>query len=132
MLKFFKEAIKGSEGLPPKVVSDALNKKFGEVINVDWLPKDTHYEAIFYKDKIEHIAIFTYEGVLEKYKVCLTKDFLPVSIKAEMDMKGEIMNVVLINDGKSILYEIILRNQLLVRTLMLITHMGVVIEERVL
>ena len=132
MFKFFKEAIEGKGTRPPKTVTDSLTKCFGDVINVDWLAKDGQYEAIFYKNSVEYIAIFNTTGDLEKYKMYLAIEFLPAAIKTDLELQGEIMNVVLINDGKSILYEVILRDKQLIRALKLISQMGDVLEERLL
>jgi hypothetical protein len=114
---------------PPDSCLQQFNDNFRGAINIEWFEKGDHYEAIFYKDDIEHIAYYNKKGSLESYKMFLPTKFIPESIKRMLERKGEIMNVVLINKGNSINYEVIIRNQNLCRYLILLTDLGKVISE---
>ncbi|MCB2208777.1 MAG: hypothetical protein KQH67_10855 [Bacteroidetes bacterium] len=114
---------------PPDSCLQQFDENFPGAINIDWFKKEHYYEAIFYQDDIEHIAHYSKEGILESYKMFMPAKFLPESIKTKLEHKGEIMNVVLINKGNSINYEVIIRNQNLCRYLILLTDLGKVISE---
>lgn len=114
---------------PPDSCLQQFDENFPGAINIDWFKKEHYYEAIFYKDDIEHIAYYSAEGHLESYKMFLPTKFIPESIKRMLERKGEIMNVVLINKGNSINYEVIIKNQNLCRYLILLTDLGKVISE---
>ncbi len=98
--------------------------------NIDWSEKEAKFEAIFYQDDIEYIAMFDQQGLLEKYTMYLTPDLLPVAIKTHMDQLGEIMNAVLINEGNQLLYEVIIRDANLKRYVLMVDQLGKVLEER--
>jgi hypothetical protein len=126
---FAKKILVGESIHPPDSCLQQFNENFRGAINVDWFEKDDHYEAIFYKDNIEHIAYYNSKGSLESYKMFLPTKFLPESIKTKLEHKGEIMNVVMINKGNSINYEIIIRDKNLHRYLFLVTGLGKIISE---
>jgi hypothetical protein len=130
MEDFLKNFVDGNRIQPPKVCLNAFNEKFGGSINVDWYEKPNRYEAIFYKDNLEHIAIFTTSGEMTEYKMYLPPSFLPEAIKSSLETKGEIMNSVLKNKGNRIEYEAIIRDTNLIRYLIILTDLGKVIRER--
>jgi hypothetical protein len=132
MMNFFSKIFGDSLFSPPEIVKNSLKERFPSVINIEWNKTGENYEAIFYKDNIECIANFDRSGVLIVYKMFLTEGLLPANIKSTMMGKGEIMNVVMINKGNSITYEIIYRDKELVRYLMLFNEIGVILEEGVL
>ena len=124
MDKFFTKLIEGSTIVPPENISSSLFSNFPEAINIEWFKKEVCYETIFYKDSIEHIAIFDYNGGLLEYKMNLPNNLMPEKIKTELEVMGEIMNVVIINKGNSIIYEVIIRDKELKRSLLLLNEWG--------
>ncbi len=132
MMNFFSKFFGGALFLPPDAVKNALAEKFPDVINIEWNKSGDVYEAIFYKDSIEHIANFDKKGVLSVYKMFLPEGFLPENIKSKVAGKGELMNAVMINSGNSITYEIIYRDKDLVRSVMLLNEKGIILEEKLL
>jgi hypothetical protein len=132
MMNFFSKIFGDSIFSPPEIVKNSLKERFPSVINVEWNKTGENYEAIFYKDNIEYIANFDRSGVLIVYKMFLTEGFLPEKIKSTMKGKGEIMNVVMINKGNCITWEIIYRDKELIRYLMLFNEIGAILEEGVL
>jgi hypothetical protein len=130
MEKFITNFIEGSQVVPPGAVDTSFNENFPNAINVEWFRKNENFEAIFYKEGIEHIAIFDMNGTLAEYKMYLPDGFLPEKLKKTLEKKGEIMNSVMINRGNSILYEIIFRDSDLVRYLVVVNEMGIIETEK--
>lgn len=127
---FIKSVLTGSETIPPEKCIRSLNSNFGRAKNIDWFRAGQFYEAVFYKDNIEHIAVFSTSGSLQEYKMYLPLDFLPVPIRRDLENRGEIMNIVFVNKRYSFLYEAIYRDSDLNRYMILLNEFGVVIEER--
>ncbi|MCU4164379.1 hypothetical protein [Carboxylicivirga caseinilyticus] len=130
MENFLKKIVQGSSFTPPGLCEQALKENFTEAINVEWINKEEYYEAIFYKNNIEHIALIDRNGNLLEYRQNIPKDFLPEQIKTIAQSKGEIMNSVLKNKGNNIEYEIILKDQSLKRYLVLFSEIGVIKDEK--
>jgi hypothetical protein len=130
MNDFLKKIIDGNSVTPLDVCLKAFSRNFGDALNIDWYDKGEFFEAIFYKDKIEHIAIFDLEGTLIEYKMHLPEGYLPESIKTFAETRGEIMSSVLRNKGNRIEYEVIVRDSLLTRYMINLTDMGIVLEEK--
>ena len=130
MKEFLKRVLMGNGDKPSEVCLRSFNQYFKEAINVEWFRKDDHFEVIFYKDNLEHIAIFSLMGVLIEYRHSLPPSYLPGPVKASASAKGEIMNAVLKNKGNNIEYEIIIRNSALDRYLVNVTELGKIKEEK--
>lgn len=130
MKGFLKKIVEGSKISPPEACLQAFSDNFTDAVNVEWFRKEGCYEAIFYMHNLEHIAIFSLSGILEEYKRNLPVDLLPGPIKDVVRQKREIMNAVLINKGNRLEYELVVRDRLLKRHLMVISDLGEVWEER--
>ena len=130
MNNFFTQFIEGSTITPTEVVINALNENFQGAINAEWYKRGENFEAIFYKDNIEHIAIIDPAGILIEYKMFLPEGFLPEKIRIELENKGEIMNAVMANKGNAITYEIIIRSTPVNRTLLLLNEWGEILQEK--
>jgi len=122
--------MEGSGITPSAVCLQAFNQNFENAINVEWFHKKKYFEAVFYKDSLEHIAMFSLNGDLIEYMLYLPEGYLPESIKAKVELKGEIMNTVLRNKGNRLEYEIIYRDTALIRFLMVLSDIGAVLEEK--
>lgn len=129
---FLKKVQKETAVIPPVACLESLNRNFESAIRVEWeeIRKDERYEAIFYREGIEYIARFDLDGTLLKYKMYLPNDLLPAMIREDLESKFEIMNVVLINEGNQLLYEIIVRDKELTRRVVLTDTLGRIQEER--
>ena len=128
--RIIKRIFGGSEIKPPEKCRRSLHSNFEGARNIDWFRIGSTYEAVFYKNNIEHIAVFSSSGSLEEYKMYLPFDFLPGPIRNELEQRGEIMNIVLVNKRNSIIYEAIYRDSDLNRFLILLTEFGKVIIEK--
>lgn len=130
-MKEFLGNIIGPVGItPPDSCLKAFNEQFSNALRTEWSLKGRNYEAIFYRDNLEHIALYHSDGELLEYKMSLPPDYLPEAIKGELEEMGEIMNSVLINKGNGVEYEIILRDKSLARHLVMLTGVGRIIERR--
>jgi hypothetical protein len=69
---------------------------FPGAINIEWEPKKGNYEAVFYLEEVEHIALFSEDGQLKEHKRNLWSSELPQKIADECNKHGEIMNAIAI------------------------------------
>ncbi len=132
MKEFVKNVIGGHGILPPDGCRKTFDTHFEDAVHVDWFLKNKGYEAVFYINNIEYIAIFNASGNLLEYRMFLPVDFLPERVKKTIEVKGEIMNVVLINKRTKILYEVIIRNNASERYQIIVTDLGMIISEKLL
>lgn len=112
----------------PKTIPESVQKflitKFPDAINVEWEFKDGLFESIFYLKEVEYIAkISEVKGLLE-YKINLIPTELPEQVSSSEDVHGEIMNAIEIHRENELLYEIIVRDKKLNRTLLLLNSSG--------
>lgn len=130
MNKFLKNVIEGNGITPSAIFLHAFNQNFENAVNVEWYDKGEFFEAIFYKDKMEHIAIFNLTGRLLEYKLYLPEGYLPEPIKKRVEEKGEIMNAVMRNKGNMVEYEVIVRDKELIRHLITLSDVGCLLGEQ--
>ena len=130
MKNFIKKVLVGNKTLPAEECIKSFNMNFTEAINVEWFKKAEHYEAIFYNNKIECIALFHLNGTLLEYRQNIPIGYLPEIIKDVAQSKGEIMNTVLTNKGNMLEYEIIIRNSTLIRYCLNVSEFGEIVSEK--
>ena len=131
-MNFIEKLIKGERKEPPFDVVQSFTSSFPEAVNIDWYEEGDRYEAVFYLNSIEHIALFDSEANLLQYKMSLQEQNLPGLILQKAYEKGELMNAVLINSGNNIRYECILRDKDLKRWLLLYDDSGNVLNDSLL
>jgi len=130
MKDFVKKVVEGDGVSPSEVCLNSLNQNFENAVNVEWFKKDNHYEAVFYRNNLEHIAIFSLSGILNEYRQNLPADYLPDPIKKTASSRGEIMNSVMRNKGNRVEYEVIVRDSNLNRHMVTLSDMGGIVEEQ--
>jgi hypothetical protein len=130
MKEFLRKVIEGNKETPSDVCLNSFNQNFEDAINVEWYRKENNFEAIFYKNNLEHIAIFGLNGLLSEYRLNITPDYLPEAIKNIVLLEGEIMNSLMRNKGNKVEYEVIVRDKQLNRNQITISDLGRVIENR--
>lgn len=113
----------------PEAVTNSFSEKFGDSINVEWLQTDDFYEAIFYYDDIEHIAHFDLTGKLLNLKKNLSVYSAPTHIKEKATQHGELMNVIEISEEEIVGYELIVRDESLIRFSLLLNEKGGLIHK---
>jgi hypothetical protein len=114
---------------PPEPVKNSFFEKFGDSINVEWLQTDDSYEAIFYHEDIEHIAHFDSKGKLINLKKNLPIQATPFHIKEKATIHGELMNVIEIREDEIVGYELIIRDEALIRFSLLMNEKGGLIQK---
>jgi hypothetical protein len=110
-------------------VKDSFFKKFGNSINVEWSHSDDFYEAIFYLNDIEHIAHFDTAGILLNLKKNLSIQSTPDHIRKKAALHGELMNVIEIREEEIVGYELIVRDEALIRFSLLLNEKGGLIQK---
>lgn len=126
---FFQKIISGNKTIvTPPAVKLALEKRFDNPLNTEWTKIGDQYEAVFYKDELEHIARFDETGLLLSLKVNLPLEKVPALIHKTAQSYGELMNVIAIFHEDSVGYELIVRDEKLTRFSMLLNADGEVIQ----
>lgn len=113
----------------PLSVKESFSDKYGESLNVEWLQTDDFYEAIFYLDEIEHIARFDVLGKIINQKKNLPIQSTPIHIKKKATEHGELMNVIEICEDEIVGYELIVRDESLIRFSLLLNEKGGLIHK---
>ena len=112
----------------PKKVKLALETNFPDALNVEWEHKKNGFEAIFYLNETEHISLFSPDGVILENKKNLWPNEIPENIATICRAQGEIMNGIAIQRGDLLLYEVIIRDTKLDRTLLLFEPNGTLLK----
>lgn len=128
MEDFVRKVIKGDGCTPLPECINAFESKFSSAVNVEWHTRGENYEAVFYKNKIEHVALFSPSGELSEYKLLLREDYLPARIIDLIKSRGEIMNAVLRNKGNKLEYELIIMDRDMKRSLFLFSEQGKILS----
>ena len=127
---FFLKILSGSLGTNiPQTVKEAFIKQFDNPLNTEWSKTDHHYEAVFYKDELEHIASYRINGELLNLKINLPLDTVPELIRQTAKVHGELMNAIAIHEHDAVRYELIVRDEELTRYFLLLSSTGKVIEK---
>jgi hypothetical protein len=130
MKDFFKKVVVGDGVSPSEDCRNSLNQNFENAVNVEWFKREDHFEAVFYRNNLEHIAIFGLSGILTEYRLNLPADYLPDPIKKTASSRGEIMNSVMRNKGNRVEYEVIIRDRYLKRHMVTLSVTGSILEEQ--
>lgn len=112
----------------PEKIGKELKNHFPGAMNIEWELKKGTYEAVFYLEDVEHIALISEEGKLREYKRNLWPNELPIKITKECQNLGEIMNAIAIfREGKQF-FEVIIRNDAFKRSVLLYDHSAFLIQ----
>lgn len=129
MKNIFSKIFKFSNVSLPTEVKDSFAEKFGDSINIEWLQTDDFYEAIFYHDDIEQIAHFDSSGKLLNLKKNLSINTAPPHILEKAKQHGELMNAIEISEEEIVGYELIVRDEALIRFSLLLNEKGGLIHK---
>lgn len=124
MKNIFSKLFKFTAVNVPQPLKDSFLKQFGDSINVEWLQSDDFYEAVFYLDEMEHIAHYDQTGKLLNLKKNLPMQEIPDHIKEKGHEHGEIMNAIEIWENEIVGYELIVRDETLIRFSLLLNEKG--------
>jgi hypothetical protein len=124
------DLFKSSEDYVPEAVTSQLEGHFPHCLNVEWSTIENDFEAIFYVDEIEHIARISAQGKLIEYKKNLKFCDVPSKIKTHCEPYGEIMSAIFICSNATKKYEIITQRPLIIRSLLIFSEEGSLLELR--
>ncbi len=132
MKSFLKYIFLGKRKLPPQKVLDSFKNQFGNSLNIEWEKVKDEFEAIFYFDNIEQIARYNAECELISLKKNLTINNLSDEIADIARSYGEVMNVIETIQNEITNYEIIYRDEALVRYSLLLDEKGQILNHNIL
>lgn len=115
---------------PPKSIEKAFVLNFGHSINIEWHKENENYEALFYIDEMEHIALFAPDGRLLVKKRNLILAMASDAVTLQAEQVGELMNLIEIEKDGNLLYEVIARDGYLDRYYLLLDAAGKMIEKK--
>jgi hypothetical protein len=115
--------------VPEKVIHEFKNH-FPNAFNIEWEFKKGNYEAVFYLEEAEHIALISEEGKLKEHKRNLWPNELPVRITKECQNLGEIMNAIAIFKEGRQFFEVIIRDSAFKRKVLLFDQTAFLIQSR--
>ncbi len=130
MKSIFRFFIPKSRFTPPQHISRSLESHFGKILNVEWNNVNDHYEASFYFNTMECLALFDETGLLLESKFNLPLQMVKPEIASQALMVGELMNLIEIRKEGKVFYEIIARDKMLDRFYLLLEENGELIEKR--
>jgi hypothetical protein len=123
-----KNILTASKVIPPHKVKESFGKKFPSGRNLEWSKTKGYYEVIFYENDTEKIARISDKGDLLEYRINLKPEslakYLPQDIIEAAKVEGEIMNCIPVHSNDNLYYEFIVRDQKLIRYLLLIDAEG--------
>jgi len=119
------------ETLAPQSVTEAFNNQFDSPLNTEWHKTDEFFEAVFYKDELEHIAKYHSKGEFISLKINLPIESIPENICEAIKSQGEIMSAIKINCKEVIKFEFIVRDQDLIRYSLLLDAKGEILDKKI-
>lgn len=132
MNNLFNKIFHASTKQIPQKIKDSLILQFPEALNVEWEAKGKFYEAVFYVNDIEFIAKISEDSTIVEFKQNLKLNELPDFISAQCLKLGEIMNAIVIKRDKAVLYEVIVRDKNLDRSVLLLDERGKLLKNELL
>ncbi|WP_372752898.1 hypothetical protein [Labilibaculum sp.] len=129
--KLFRKLISDSETtkVPPTIIA-AFNFQFNSPINTEWHKSNDCYEAVFYRNELEHIATYQENGIYVSLKVNLPLERVPAPIRDAIKTEGEIMSTIEITNNKGKYFESIIRDKKHHRFAILLTHKGIIMDKK--
>lgn len=115
---------------PAKAILKSFIVNFGHTLNVEWHKEKENFEALFYIDDMEHIALFSPDGqIIEKKRNLLLSSGKP-EIAIQASKVGEMMNLIEIERDGVIFFEVIARDLYLDRYYILLDNEGKVLDKK--
>ena len=115
---------------PPKPVIRSFQDKYGDSINIEWHREKENFEALFYIDDAENIALFAPDGKILEHKKNLLLTAASPAVTAQAALIGEMMNLIEIDRQGVIYYEVIARDGYLDRYYLLLNSEGKLIDKK--
>lgn len=116
----------------PSHVRDSFRKNFADTKNAEWSRTKGLFEVIFYHEGKEKIARFDHDGTLLEYRINLQLNTIDPAVRAQAATEGEIMNCIEFHSVDTIRFEFIVRDENLIRYLLLTDISGKKIRKEAL
>lgn len=113
----------------PEPVKEKFAEQFDESLNIEWHKTGDKYEAVFYKEDLEHIACYKKDGQMHCLKINLPLAKVPEDIVNAAETHGELMNAIYIECDDTQNFELIVRDSELIRFTLLLNESGEVLEK---
>lgn len=123
-MNLFGKILKGAVVRIPAPVKEGFRVNFVDTRNIEWSRIKGLYEVIFYHEGKEKIARFDPDGTLLEYRINLQLETISPSVRDKAVSEGEIMNCIEFHSVDTIRYEFIVRDENLVRYLLLTDMSG--------
>jgi hypothetical protein len=130
MQNILSKIFNSSKTKPPKAVLNSFAIVFGHSINVEWHKESENFEALFYIDEMEHIALFAPDGHIVVQKINLLLTSAPGPVAAQAKNIGEMMNLIKMVRNEKVNFEVIARDLYLDRYYLLLDEDGHILEKR--
>jgi len=132
MKNYFIKLFQSRKVRPARNIEQIFNKQFPKAVNVEWVKLEKGYEALFHEGEVEKIVRFDHSGILFEIRTNLSFNMLPATIRQSAEKFGELMNAIKIERKSETLFEIIFRDQVLVRYLLILDESGNVMKNEAL
>ena len=127
---FFQNILSANKGTHvPAPVRENFARQFDQPLNTEWQKAGEQFEAVFYKDELEHIARYQKDGKMSCLKINLPLGTLPPDLVEATKQHGEIMNAISNECEGNLKYELIVRDSELIRYFLLLGPTGEVLEK---
>lgn len=118
-MNLFSKIVNAAVVRVPGPVRESFTANFSETKNTEWSRSKGLFEVIFYHEGKEKIARFDHAGTLLEYRINLQLTTIKQSVREKAASEGEIMNCIEFHSVDTIRYEFIIRDEALVRYLLL-------------
>lgn len=130
VINFFQKIFSNHRDIQiPPVVKEKFAGQFDESLNIEWQKSGEQYEAVFYKEELEHIARYNEDGAMVCLKINLPLTKVPDEIRQKAETQGELMNAIYIECDDLQKFELIVRDSELTRYTLLLNESGEVLEK---
>jgi len=113
---------------PPKYIATSFAGNFPHAVNAEWHLMEAGFEAVFFENNLETIALFNKYGALTETRKNLLTGEMPEKVAEAAANQGEVMNVIMVSKKNQIDYEIIYRDKHLNRFLLLLSSDGTILK----
>lgn len=129
-INFFQKIFTGGKEIDlPAIVKEKFETQFTNSLNTEWHKNGEQFEAVFYKNEVEHIAVYKYDGAMVCLKINLPLTSVPENILQTAKHEGELMNAIQIECEDNLKYELIVRDTELIRYFLLLDENGSILKK---
>jgi hypothetical protein len=127
---FFKTLLLGNTEEPAAIFTEKLMQFFPEASSVEWFLDGRVHEAILIEHGQEKIVRFNDDGSMLDTRINLHLEELPITVRKQVELSGEIMSSILIREVDSVKYEFVVRDKSMKREIIFTDENGLVLRRR--